>query len=213
MIEHPFFCGTVYYGWLRCWRVSWESSGDYRFWCFLRNPCKAAVDSVAVVCLNPGSLSHAGKRLARDTTLRALTNAFAPSSFHCLVLNLFDLSTTRPADLFTRWNERDSKCATLIFTRLRMFSVAAYMMAYGDDHLSASGLISSEVSRRIRAVEAKLSYLRPLPVLRNHSGNPKHPRRWQIEKLLPRCSSYLRSASSYSSRSLRPNHYEGSEVR
>ena len=56
------------------WYVIWESLNENRFWCSQEHHSNSSF--VAVVMLNPGSLSGNGENLSRDTTLRIMRELF-----------------------------------------------------------------------------------------------------------------------------------------
>jgi len=161
--------GTIYSKSLGSWSISWESSEDYRFWCLQEHPSNSRI--VAIVMLNPGSLSGAGENLNQDTTLRVLRDFFEGTSFNPYVINLFNLATPKPHVLFEKWERRDHP--SFSYQELPIARFSAVMYAYGnyengDDY-------PTQIQERIAAVRDVLHGIPEIAVPRNQSGTPKHP--------------------------------------
>lgn len=184
-MDRPFLNGTIYSRELDGWIVSWESDGDYRHWCIQRQAGCDGRDLIAVVLINPGSLSKDGRELRRDTTLRILRSTFAQARSGCLVLNLFDLATPKPPELFKRWDLRDKTKSQLIYEVFPRDRIVAAMFAYGDYENLRDRRIATEIKQRIRFVRASLQGLPLIETPTNESGSPKHVMKWQIDRHTP----------------------------
>jgi len=159
------------------WTVTWESAGHHRLWCKQEHP--SASGSVAVVMLNPGSLSATGERLRRDTTLRILRDVFLGTGNNPFIVNLFTLATPSPSLLFEQWEDRDHPLSVRALDLAR--SCDAVMYAYGA--YGVSGQFADQVNLRIQEIRSVLGGLREVEVPLAKTGTPKHPMRIQIECL------------------------------
>jgi hypothetical protein len=159
------------------WRVSWESLGEYRFWCSQVHPSNSRL--AAIVMLNPGNLSGDGANLSRDTTLRVLRELFLGTRYNPFVINLFNLATPKSQVLFEHWEERDNPAFK--YTLLPKDELAAVMYAYGD--YENRDRHSTDIKDRISEVRDFLSGVPEIIVPRNKSGTPKHPLPIQTQKL------------------------------
>lgn len=178
--------GKVYSYQLEEWCVAWESKGEYRHWCSQSHPRNDKV--VIVVMLNPGSLSGDGRNLTKDTTLRILREVFYGSGFNPFVINLFDLATPSPDDLFDNWKKRDSN--SLIYSAIRGKDFSGILYAYGDyEHSDEYG---PEILTRIRLVRDNFSHLTEIVLPKNQNGTPKHPIMWQRQKIKLQIESILK---------------------
>ncbi len=180
-MNSPLLNGTIYSKKYKQWEVSWESDGDYRHWCIQRNISSSTNDLIAVVLINPGSLSKDGRELSRDTTLRILRDVFEDVEYGCLVLNLFDLATPKPQKLFEHWNQRDKATSQLIYDVFPRDRIVAAMFAYGDYENHADSKIGAQIRNRIGFVRRSLGSVSIVDTPKNKSGTPKHVMKWQID--------------------------------
>lgn len=163
------FTGKIYSKDINGWRVSWESFDTYRFWCKQEHSSNSK--TVAVVMLNPGSLSGDGANLNKDTTLRVLRDIFRGTSYNPYVVNLFNLDTPKPYLLFEKWEQRD--CVGFKYSKLPLSDFSAVMYAYGDYENGVHYPL--EIKKRIEEVRDFMSGVPEIIVPRNRSGTPKHP--------------------------------------
>ena len=161
------------------WKVSWESNGDYRLWCYQCHPSNSK-DAV-VVMLNPGSLSGKGEKLTKDTTLRILRELFNQTGYNPYIINLFDLSSPKPAELFSKWSRRDHGDFLLKDFDEARFS--AVMYAYGD-YENTQKNFSRDIKERIKEFRERLNGIPSFDLPLNKSGTPKHPMVIQTQKLM-----------------------------
>ena len=171
--------GVVYNHIIDDWFISWESSRDYRHLCHqIKNH---SWNNLLVVMFNPGSLSGDGSDLSKDTTLRILREVCGEAKLNPFVINLFDYATPSPEVLFDNWSKKDSE--NLVFGKLAMSNFNALIFAYGDyengkHHCAA-------IKERQLVVRNALNSLTEIKLPRNKTGTPRHPMRWQREKIQP----------------------------
>jgi hypothetical protein len=173
--------GTAYSRPLDGWTVSWISDDCYRHICVQYEP--AAVRNFLVVMQNPGSLSRDGAGLRKDLTLRVLRRVFAGTGVSPIVVNLFDLATTKPAELEDNWSRRDKANSVTIYDLLADVSFEGFLFAYGNYIGNLSERVA-DVEARIYEIETGLAHLRKFPQVNNSNGTPTHPRIWQTSKLI-----------------------------
>ena len=174
----PLFGGQVTEKEINGWTVSWEAVPGYRFWCYQKRELDAP--AVAVVMLNPGSLSGSGENLNRDTTLRILREIFDGTGCNTYVVNLFNFATPKPSQLFSQWEKRDHH--DFSYPSLPLSHVSAVLYAYGDYEFRKD--YSGEIRSRICEVRDAFSGIPEITgVKRNKSGAPKHPLPIQRQKL------------------------------
>ena len=170
------------------WHVSWEVQGGHRLWCKQEQP---GVDlTMAVVMLNPGSLSGKGENLTSDLTLRILREIFLGTGFNPLVVNLFTFATTDPYELFANWGSRDAYGFELD-PLLIQHAPAAVLYAYGAYEKDSK--FGVEILARIREVRRAFAAVPEVSVPLSKQNTPKHPRRIQLEKLKPEYRELIRS--------------------
>ncbi|NEQ68775.1 MAG: DUF1643 domain-containing protein [Symploca sp. SIO2D2] len=134
-----------------------------------------------VLMLNPGSLSGSGDKIKTDTTLRILREIFQNTGYNPYILNLFDLSTPKPKDLFSRWTDRDSSSDLFKYADLSRFSCVMY--AYGN--YERTSIHRDDIKQRILEWRQHLQSISTLNLKTNASGTPMHPMSIQIRKLKP----------------------------
>lgn len=169
--------GEVFSQNLDGWKIAWESKQNYRFWCIQQHDTNT--HHVAVVMLNPGSLSRNGENLTRDTTLRILREVFLNTGFNPFVINLFNLATPSPEKLFEHWDSRDDEAFS--YSALPINSFKAVLFAYGD--YEYGDRYGPEIKERISLLRGQLSAIQEIVIPKNKSGTPKHPLVWQRQKL------------------------------
>jgi hypothetical protein len=172
--------GKIYKHALDDWTVFWESKGPYRHWCKQIHPKNRKL--ILVVMLNPGSLSHDGKELTKDITLRILREVFFTTGFNPFVINLFDYAATSPDELFENWDKRDGD--ELIYRKLHVSEFSGVLYAYGDYETHRQ--YGTQVLERIKMVRNIFSSLKEVLLPTNSSCTPSHPIIWQLQKRKPR---------------------------
>ena len=181
--------GIVYTHDLGKWIVFWESDGNYRHWCYQKQPSNKR--NILLVMFNPGSLRGDGNDFTKDITLRILREVFEDTDFNPFIINLFDFATASPNKLFEKWESRDNK--SIIYNRPININFSAILYAYGDfENLNEHGSI---IQRRIRYVRKKYYYLPEIILPKNKSGTPKHPILWQRQKIKPEIKSIVKKYS------------------
>jgi len=168
------------------WSVSWETYGNYRHWCRQYKTINLSDKDILIIMFNPGSLTGNGERLGSDTTLRILRTVFENLQYNCLVTNLFDYSTTKPADLISeKWQEIDREGIPLIYERLNYDKIVAYMFAYGN-YETWEGVERNCITKRVKLIKNFLTGIPEIKYIENKDSlTPKHPYTWQTEKLIP----------------------------
>ncbi|MBI5674345.1 MAG: DUF1643 domain-containing protein [Nitrospirae bacterium] len=169
--------GRVYTHDIDEWKISWKSHEEYRHWCVQKHPSN--FDYILVIMLNPGSLSHDGRNLKRDSTLRILREVFQGTGFNPFVINLFDLATTSPEILFKSWDKRDRD--TLVYEHLNFNMFKGKLFAYGSYETRPG--VGNDIKKRISNLRSYLSHLPEVQINKNKDGTPKHPMSWQRQKL------------------------------
>lgn len=177
--------GECYFHELNDWQISWESDGNYRHWCHQAK--EGFKKNLLVVMFNPGSLSHDGANLRKDTTLRILREVCEPAKLNPFIVNLFDFANPSANMLFANWEKRDG--TSLIFNKLETIKFSAYISAYGDYENSCE--YDTEIKNRIALVKSNLLGIREIILPLNKSGTPKHPMTWQRQKLKSEISQLL----------------------
>jgi hypothetical protein len=109
-----------------------------------------------------------------------------PEHAAAFVVNLFTLATTEPANVFANWTNRDCRGFDLRFCQSLPIDAVAF--AYGD--YGQRGTYGGFVRRRAQEIRALLAGFAEVATPKNESGNPAHPRHWQMRKLMP----YMRDA-------------------
>jgi len=164
--------GTVYSSQLEGWTISWESNSNYRHWCYQEHPLNEKI--ILVVMFNPGKLSGDGINLTGDTTLRILRRVFENTGFNPFIVNLFDLATPKPDELFIKWKDRDNEL--LVYDKIKDYEFSGIIYAYGDYQNNRE--YGNEIIKRIDFIRNKFLYLAEIELPRNNSGTPTHPFRW-----------------------------------
>lgn len=159
--------------------VTWESDGQYRHWCHQAQP--GVSKDILIIMLNPGSLSSDGANLSKDTTLRVLRDAFRDTGANPFVINLFDFAAAKPNVFFENWDSRDNK--RLVYPQLQKNRFVGVIYAYGDYEFNLDH--GSEIKERIGLVRETFAGIREVELPKNVRGTPKHPLRWQTEKIMP----------------------------
>lgn len=177
--------GKVYSQQLGDWQVSWESEGEYRYWCYQTN--ERFAKNILVIMFNPGSLNGDGINIKKDITLRILREVCEGAGFNPFIVNLFDFASPSPDVLFSNWAKRDN--GSLIYTKLDKIKFSVFIMAYGD--YENRGVRDGEIKDRVALVQSSLSGIREVILPKNRSETPKHPRVWQLQKLKPTISRLL----------------------
>jgi len=179
--------GTTYTYELNGWTISWESDGNYRHWCYQNHPQNNR--DILIVMLNPGSLNETGANLTKDKTLEVLREVFLDTGFNPFIINLFDLATPDPCELFQKWNNRDNKL--LIYDKLKEKDFSGIIFAYGsyqDHHERGHAILE-----RIKLVRDTFNRVPEIALRKNENGTPKHPKRWRIEKLTQEIKSIIKT--------------------
>ena len=184
--------GEVYSKDIDGFSVTWESNKNYRHWCIQQE--SDLDEKLLLVMLNPGSLSKDGSSLSKDTTLRIIREVFQGTGVSPFIINLFDLSSPKENEFFQNWEQRDY--GNLIYPMLNKESFKGVIYAYGDcEYYIEHG---SKVKERIKLVRNHFSYLNEVKLPTNSRGTPKHPGRWQREKIKPEIRAmiieYMKSA-------------------
>ena len=91
----------------------------------------------------------------------------------------FDYSTTRPLELFNKWERRDN--TDLVYDSLNEYTFRAVLYCYGD--YENTGQYKEDIKKRIALVRSSFSNVPEITNLRNKSKTPKHPMTWQRQKL------------------------------
>ena len=178
----PLLNGTVYECELDCWQVRWETDGKYRHWCSQSRAPRFNGKYIVVCLLNPGSLTGRSENLRSDTTLRILREVFDATEYGCLVVNLFDRATTKPAELFSVSTESDKVGADLVYTHISD-AIAGNILGYGDYEHHEDASIARQIKARIELLGSWAANFPPVANPINRNGTPKHVMRWQIEGL------------------------------
>lgn len=182
--------GTVHEGQIDDWTVAWEatevSNYRYRHWC-VQSEGAAKERVIAVLMLNPGSLSGNGEGLRKDTTLRVLRRVFSGCEVDCLALNLFDLAMPKPSDLFNAetWDFRNRSACLSIFEVLPWERIVGVLYAYGNFANSFKEYSTAIESRQNEIKDLFSKHNIPsidIGATKNAVGAPPHPYRWQITK-------------------------------
>lgn len=178
-MQLPILGGEVFSYSLDGWEISWESDTVYRYWCYQQHTSNYY--PVAVVMLNPGSLSGRGENLTKDTTLRVLREVFVNTGFNPLIINLFNLAPPNPEILFESWNLKDSD--KFSYSSIPINTCKAVLFAYGnyEHHLQ----YGNEIKARISLVKRHFMAVQEIVIPTNKSGTPKHPIVWQRQMLKP----------------------------
>ena len=180
--EAPLFGGRVetcaYAGWQVTWEHSTRGLIPYRHWCVQEQTVSFAEDFAWVVMLNPGSLNGRASQLPKDRTLERLRLAFAQTGFRCLVVNLFERATARPADFFRDWDKRGTRGDQIAGSLRQTFPPRAVIFAYGAHENSQPEARAGELRMAVREIRKKLSDCHEVNGPLNRSGTPKHPRLW-----------------------------------
>ena len=179
--------GTVYTREVDGWSISWESNGAYRHWCFQQHPANDR--TILVVMLNPGSLQGDGKDLTKDTTLRILREVFETTGLNPFIINLFDLATPSPKELFSNWGKRDSD--KLIYENIKHEHFSGILYAYGD--YGVADVDYPEIADRIGLVKRNFKRLPEVELPQNIDGTPKHPMGWQRQKMKPQIKTIIKA--------------------
>ena len=167
--------GTVFQHSLSDWLVTWESSGNYRYWC-VQAKC-GHTNSITIVLKNPGRLSGDGSDLNRDTTLRILREVGSRARVNWLVLNLFDYADPKPAGLHQNWELRDAE--QLVYPAIAHREHRYLMLAHGDFDRERY----ADYAERANVIRAFFPSSTAIPVPLTKRGNPHHPMNWQRMKL------------------------------
>ena len=187
----PLLNGKIYNYQVDEWKIYWESDREYRHWCIQKR--NGIGDYILVVMFNPGSLNGDGKNLKRDTTLRILRGVFRDTKYNPLIINLFDYSTTRPLELFNKWERRDN--TDLVYDLLNENIFRAVLYCYGD--YENTGEYKEDIKKRIALVRSYFSNVPEITNLRNKSRTPKHPMTWQRQKLKLRVTELVNEFYDY----------------
>lgn len=174
--------GEVHQRELGHWTIRWESQGEYRHWCTQTRPGDFNGRFIAVCLFNPGSLNGDGKELESDTTLGILRDVFSATPYGCLVVNLFDRATPDPAQLFSRWSQRDKLDSEMIYHFVSPF-VAGSIRAYGDFENHPDRVKGNDIRARVAGLELWRAQFPRIDSPTNDNGTPMHVMRWQFRRL------------------------------
>jgi len=187
----PLLNGKIYNYQVDEWKIYWESDREYRHWCIQKR--NGIGDYILVVMFNPGSLNGDGKNLKRDTTLRILREVFRDTKYNPWIINLFDYSTTKPLELFNKWERKDN--TGLVYDSLDEYTFRAVLYCYGD--YENTGEYKEDIKKRITLVRSCFSNVPEITNLRNKSKTPKHPMTWQRQKLMLRVTELVNECYDY----------------